>query len=129
MNNVNLTGRITTSLELKYTKENQKAYLRFLLAVEKSLSKEKRQEIESKGQPTADFINVVAWENIAETIFKYSSKGLKILVTGKLQTNSYENNAKKIFSTEVLASNVEFIDWKDNNITSTQKNKKNHKCP
>lgn len=77
MNNVILTGRITKDLELKYT-QNGKAYCRFSLAVDKGMSKEKKQQAEAKGQATADFINCVAWGTTAETLQKYTAKGTKI---------------------------------------------------
>ena len=56
MNNVILTGRIAKELELKYT-NNGRAYCRFTLAVDKGMSKEKKQQAEAKGQATADFIS------------------------------------------------------------------------
>ena len=67
MNNVALYGRLVRDPELRYTNTN-KAYVRFTVAVDRRMSKEKRQEAESKNQPTADFISCVAWDRTAETI-------------------------------------------------------------
>lgn len=113
MNNVVLMGRLTRDVELRYTQGSNVAYARFNIAVDKNLSKDKKQELESKGQPTADFINVVAWGKLAENISNYTAKGLKILIQGSIQTGSYEKDGQKVYTTDVLASNVEFIDWKD----------------
>lgn len=95
------------------------AYVRLNIAVDKNLSKEKKQELESKGMPTADFINVVAWGKLAENISNYTAKGLKILIQGNIQTGSYEKDGQKVYTTDVLASNVEFIDWKSSNNNSS----------
>lgn len=116
MNNVIIMGRLTRDPELRYIQANgNTAVTRFSVAVDKNLSREKRQEMESKNQPTADFINCVAWGKLGENITKYTGKGLRILVTGRIQTGSYEKNGQRVYTTEVLASNVEFLDWKDGN--------------
>lgn len=119
MNNVVLMGRLTRDPELRYTQGSNLAYVRLNVAVDKNLSREKRQEMESKGQPTADFINVVAWGKLGENIAKFTSRGLRVLVTGRIQTGSYEKDGQKVYTTDVLASNVEFLDWKGGNNTSS----------
>jgi len=83
MNNVILTGRIAKDLEIRYT-QTGKAYCRLTLAVDRGMSKEKKQEAEAKGQPTADFINCVAWNKLAETINKYSGIRKSLLFTSKV---------------------------------------------
>lgn len=113
MNNVVLTGRLTRDAEVKYLDNNQVA--RFTLAVDKGLSKEKKEEMESQGKPTADFINCQAWGKIAENIIKYTGKGLRVLVNGRIQTGSYEKDGQTIYRTDVVVSNIEYIDWKDSN--------------
>lgn len=120
MNNVILTGRIAKDLELKYT-QNGKAYCRFTLAVDRRLSKEKKQEAEAKGQATADFINCVAWGTTAEVLNKYTAKGKKILVNGSIETGSYtaEDGTKK-YTTDVLANRVEILEFIDNNNINNQ---------
>ena len=111
MNNVQLMGRLTRDAEVKYLDNNQVA--RFTLAVDKGLSKDKKEEMESQGKPTADFINCQAWGKIAENISKYTGKGLRVLVNGSIQTGSYEKDGQRVYTTEVLVNNVEFIDWKN----------------
>lgn len=120
MNTVILTGRIAKELELKYT-SNGKAYCRFTLAVDKGLSKEKRQQAEAQGQATADFINCVAWGTTAEVLNKYTAKGKKILVYGSIETGSYiaEDGTKK-YTTDVLVSRAEILEFVDNNNINNQ---------
>lgn len=116
MNNVVLMGRLTRDPELRYVQTSgNTAVARFSLAVDKNLSREKRQEMESKGQPTADFINITAWGRLGETVAKYSGKGLRLLVNGRIQTGSYEKDGERRYTTEVVAQSVEIIDWKDSN--------------
>ena len=117
MNNVILTGRIAKDLEIRYT-QTGKAYCRLTLAVDRGMSKEKKQEAEAKGQPTADFINCVAWNKLAETINRYSGKGRKILVEGSIQTGSFtaEDGSKK-YTTDILVNRAEILEFANNNTT------------
>ena len=120
MNTVLLTGRIVKGLELKYT-NNGKAYCRFTLAVDKGMSKEKKQEAEAKGQATADFINCVAWGKTAETLQKYTAKGKKILVYGSIETGSYTaQDGSKRYTTDVLVNRAEILEFIDNNNFNNQ---------
>lgn len=120
MNTVILTGRIAKELELKYT-NNDKAYCRFTLAVDKGMSKEKKQEAEAKGQATADFISCVAWGTTAEVLNKYTAKGKKILVNGSIETGSYTaQDGSKRYTTDVLVSRAEILEFIDNNNTNSQ---------
>ena len=118
-NIVALTGRLTRDPEIRYVQTNgNTAVVRFNIAVDKNLSREKKQEMESRNQPTADFINCVAWGKLGENIVKYTGKGLRVLVNGSIQTGSYEKDGQRVYTTEVLINNVEFIDWKDSNFQS-----------
>lgn len=120
MNTVILTGRIAKDLELKYTQSN-KVYCRFTLAVDKGLSKEKKQEAEAKGQATADFINCVAWGKTAETLQKYTAKGKKILVYGSIETGSYTaQDGSKRYTTDVLVNRAEILEFANNSNTNNQ---------
>lgn len=123
MNNVVLMGRLTRDPELRYVQANgNTAVVRFNIAVDKNLSREKKQEMESRNQPTADFINCVAWGKLGENITKYTGKGLRVLVTGRIQTGSYERDGQRVYTTEVLTNNIEFIDWKDGNNSNYSNN-------
>ena len=119
MNTVLLTGRIAKELELKYT-SNGKAYCRFILAVDKGLSKEKRQQAEANKQATADFINCIAWGTTAEVLNKYTAKGKKILVYGSIETGSYTaQDGMKKYTTDVLVNRAEILEFADNNKTQS----------
>ena len=113
-NIVVLSGRLTRDPELRYLTNNN-AVARFNLAVDKNLSREKRQELESKGQQTADFINCQAWGKMAENLVKYSGKGLRVIVEGRIQTGSYEKDGRTVYTTDVIANNIQYLDWKDSN--------------
>lgn len=113
-NIVVLSGRLTRDPELRYL-ENNNAVARFTLAVDKGLSKEKKEEMEMQGKPTADFIQCQAWGKMAESLVKYSGKGLRVLINGRIQTGSYEKDGQRIYTTEVIANNIEYIDWKNSN--------------
>lgn len=117
MNNVILMGRLTRDPELRYLQGGAGgAVARFTIAVDKALSKEKKQEMESRNQPTADFINVVVWGKMGENCAKFTQKGKRVLVTGRIQTGFYDDkDGKRVYTTDVVANNVEFIDWRDNN--------------
>ena len=122
MNTVILTGRITKDLELKYT-NNGKSYCRFTLAVDRGMSKEKRQQAEAQGQVTADFINCVAWGTTAETLNRYTAKGKKILVYGSIETGSYTaQDGSKRYTTDVLVNRAEILEFANssNNQNDTQ---------
>lgn len=119
LNNVCLIGRITRDLELKYIPNSNTAVTKFNLAVDKGLSKEKKQEMESKGQSTADFINITVWGKSAENCANFLSKGRLVGVQGRIQTGKYQDNdGKTIYTTEVVANNVEFLEFGDKKETN-----------
>lgn len=99
MNNVSLVGRLTKDPEVRYTQENL-AIARFTLAV----SRRKANE--------ADFPNIIAFGKTAEFIEKYFHKGMRMGLNGRIQTGSYEKEGKKVYTTEVVADNVEFVESK-----------------
>ena len=114
MNSVKLLGRLTRDPELKYTQNNSNAIVRITVAVDKQLTKEKKEEYESKSIPTADFVNVVLWGRLAENVAKYTARGNRILISGRVQTGSYKNkDGETKYITDIVADNIEFIDWKD----------------
>ncbi len=114
MNSVILIGRLTKTPELRYTTNQNIPVCTFALAVDKGLSKDKKQEMESKGQPTADFPNVVCFGKTAQNVATYLEKGLLVAVRGRIQTRTYDDaQGQKRYITEVLADQVEFIQWKD----------------
>ena len=121
MNVCSLIGRLTRDPELRYTPNTNQAVITFTIAVDKGLSREKREEMEAKNMPTADFISIVAWGRTAENISNYVSKGNMVGVTGRIQSRTYEaKKKKKRYVTEVIASSVEFLERR--NITSQSPN-------
>lgn len=97
MNRAILTGRITANPELRRT-QNGTAVVSFTLAVNRI----------SKDEET-DFINCVAWNQTAELMEKYVSKGDLLGVEGRIQVRNYESNGKKVYVTEVMLDRVEFL--------------------
>ena len=106
MNKVILMGRLTREPEVRYSQgENPIAIARYTLAVDR--------KIKAEGQPTADFINCIAFKNYAEFAEKYLHKGMKIAVTGRIQTGSYTNkDGQKVYYTEVVVEDHEFCEKK-----------------
>lgn len=122
MNNVTLVGRIVRDLELRYT-QNGKAFTRFTIAVDKSISKEKRAELENAGRPTANFIPCVAWGKLAENMANYTGKGSLISVIGEIETGSYQNKDNQtVYTTDVLIARVQFLNTRKNNNGSQGQN-------
>lgn len=106
MNKVVLIGRLTNKPEIK---EGNKLAT-FNLAVDKNLSKQKKQELEQAGKATADFIRIQVWGAMAENCYKYLDKGSQCAIAGRIQTGSYENSqGQRIYTTDVVAENVEFL--------------------
>lgn len=105
MNKSVISGRLTKEIELRYSPAGM-AVLRNTIAVNRYSKQD--------GQPTADFIPIVAFGKTAELIGKYSGKGKRLMVSGKIQTGSYDNaEGKKVYTTEVVVDEVEFNDFKD----------------
>ena len=121
MNNVILIGRLIKDVELRYTQSSNATYARFTLAVDRGMSKDKKQEAEANGQQTADFINIVVWGKQAENCQKYLQKGRNVAIQGKLQSGSYTaQDGSKRYTTEVWAERVQFIDWGEKKEDHTQ---------
>ena len=109
LNKVILIGRITRDLELRHTQSGI-ANVSFSLAVDKGLSRQKREEFEAQGRPTADFPRIVVWGQMAENLARYCGKGSQIAVVGRIETGSYEDkDGKTVYTTDIVAENVEFL--------------------
>lgn len=122
MNNTTLLGRLTRDPELKYTQSGT-AVTRITVAVDRGLSKEKRQAAQANNQPTADFINCTGWGKTAELISNYFSKGNQIGIIGRIQTGSYEKNGQMVYTTDVVINSVSFVESKNaNNNVNNQSN-------
>lgn len=108
MNCVSLIGRLVRDPELRYA-QNGTAICRFTLAVDRRMSKQKRQEAQANNQQTADFIGCTAFGQTAELIANYHRKGSQIGVEGRIQTGSYEKEGRTIYTTDVVVNNLTFI--------------------
>ena len=99
-------GRLARDPEVHYTQgETPTAIARYTLAVDRRVKRE--------GEQSADFIGVVAFGRAAEFIEKYCHKGVKLLVTGRIQTGSYTNrDGDKVYTTDVIAEDQEFCESK-----------------
>lgn len=114
MNSVNLIGRLVRDPELRFVPGSGRAVANFTLAVDKNLAKDKKQEFEQKGMPTADFIRIVVWGKQAESCANYLTKGRLVAINGAIQTSSYKTNTGETrYTTDVQANNVEFLEWGD----------------
>ena len=107
MNKVILMGRLTRDPEVRYSQAEQSiAVARYTLAVDRRFRRDNDQQ-------TADFISCVAFGRQGEFAEKYLRKGLKIAVTGRIQSGSYTNrDGQKVYTTEVVVEEHEFAESK-----------------
>lgn len=113
MNKVILMGRLTRDPEVRYSQgEKPVAVARYTLAVNRTF---KRQ-----GEADADFINCVTFGRSAEFAEKYFRQGIRIVVSGRIQTGSYTNrDGVKVYTTEVVVEEQEFAESKSASAQST----------
>ncbi|MBQ3974093.1 MAG: single-stranded DNA-binding protein [Lachnospiraceae bacterium] len=107
MNKVVLMGRLTRDPEVRYTQgENSMCIARYTLAVDRRFSRNNNND----GQ-NADFIPCVAFGKAGEHAEKYYRKGIKVAVSGRIQTGSYTNrDGVKVYTTEVIVEDQEFAE-------------------
>ena len=103
-NAVFLIGRLTKDPQISYISDTQTAVARFSVAI----SRGKDKDGNDKG---ADFPNVVVFGKQAENCERYLSKGKLVGIEGRLQTGSYEKDGRKVYTTDVIANRVEFLEW------------------
>lgn len=106
MNKVILMGRLTRDPDIRTaTGENTMTIARYTLAVDRRTRKTDTNE------PTADFISCVAFGKAAEFAEKYFHQGMRVLITGRIQTGSYTNkDGQKVYTTDVIVEEQEFAD-------------------
>ena len=105
MNKVVLMGRLTRDPEVRYSSgEKSMAIARYTLAVDR-----RGRRGNGNGEQTADFIPCVAFDRAAEFAEKYFRQGMRVLVSGRIQTGSYTNReGQKVYTTEVILEDQEF---------------------
>ena len=108
MNKVILMGRLTRDPEVRYSAgESSTAVARYTLAVDRRFRRN------NDGEQTADFIGCVAFGRSAEFAEKYFRQGLKVVVTGRIQTGSYTNrDGQRIYTTDAVVEDQEFAESK-----------------
>jgi len=107
MNKVILMGRLTRDPEVRYSQggENPLAIARFTLAVDRRFKRD--------GEATADFINCVSFGRQAEHAERFYRQGLKVVITGRIQTGSYTNkDGVKVYTTDIVVEEQEFAESK-----------------
>lgn len=114
MNKVIEIGRLTKDPDIRYSQgANTTCVARYTLAVDRKFKQE--------GQPTADFINCIAFGKLGEFAEKYLHKGVKIAVTGRIQTGSYTNkDGQKVYTTDVVVEEQEFSESKSQSNSQPQ---------
>jgi len=103
MNNWVGIGRVTKDIEVKWS-ESGTAMARFNIAIDRG----KDKDGQSRG---TDFPPILAFGKTAELCGKYLSKGKLVGIQGHIQTGSYEKNGQKVYTTDVFADRVEFLEW------------------
>lgn len=104
INRVVLVGRLTKDPVLRKTGSGA-SVTSFTVACDR--------RIKTEGQPTADFINCVAWNKVADLMAQYLHKGSLVGVEGRIQTRSYDDQTgKRVYVTEIVADSVQFLEPK-----------------
>lgn len=117
MNRVILMGRLTRDPDVRYSQgEKSMAIARYTLAVDR---RGKRGNDDS--EQTADFINCVAFDRHGEFAEKYFRQGMRVLVSGRIQTGSYTNKeGKKVYTTDIVVDEQNFADSKNKEYDNNQ---------
>ena len=104
MNKVIAIGRLTKDPEVRSTQDGT-AVAKYSMALDRAVKKE--------GQPSADFINCVAWGKNAEFAEKFLAKGMKIAIEGRIQTGHYtDKNGNTVYTTDIVIDRHEFCEKK-----------------
>ena len=104
MNNVTISGRMVSDCEVRYTQSGI-AVAKFTLAVQEDFKN-------AHGERETNFIDCTAWKGTAEFISQHSGKGLRLLVSGRLKQEKWQdNNGNNRSKISVTAEKVEPIDW------------------
>lgn len=107
MNKVILMGRLTREPAVRYSQgERAMAIARYTLAVDRRIRR-------NDSDQTADFINCIAFDRAGEFAEKYFRQGMRVLITGRIQTGSYTNkDGVKVYTTDIVIEDQEFADSK-----------------
>ena len=119
MNKVIEIGRLVRDAEIRYSQgASSTCIARYTLAVDRKFKQE--------GQHNADFINCIAFGKLGEFAEKYLHKGVKIAVTGRIQTGSYKNkDGNTVYTTDVVVEEQEFCESKSQSNSQPQPTQSN----
>ncbi|HIU26294.1 MAG TPA: single-stranded DNA-binding protein [Candidatus Copromorpha excrementigallinarum] len=113
MNSVVLIGRLTRDPEIRYVSESQMAVATFTVAIDRP--------VRSGQEKKTDFPRVTVFGRQAENCERFLAKGRLVGVQGRIQTGSYTNkDGVTVYTTDVVADRVEFLEWGDRNERSSQ---------
>lgn len=112
-NQVTLVGNLTKDPDLRQTPSGQNV-VSFSLALNRSY------KANDEWVETTDYVDVTAWGNLAEKIDQYLSKGRQVLVSGKLQSRSWEQDGQKRSKVEVVAGDVIFLSEPKKEVTEVK---------
>lgn len=117
MNKVILMGRLTRNPDVRYSQgERSIAVARYNLAVDR-----RGRRSQDSNEQTADFINCVAFDKAGEFAEKYFRQGMRVLISGRIQTGSYTNkDGVKVYTTDVIVEEQEFADSKNASTDNTR---------
>lgn len=107
MNKVILMGRLTRDPEVRYSQgASQTAVARFSVAVDRRFKRE--------GEPDADFFNCTCFGRQAEFVERYLRKGIKIVLSGRVQNDNYTNkDGQMVYSVRIMVDEIEFAESKN----------------
>ena len=107
MNKCIFIGRLVKEPDIRYAQnQNSTCVAKFSIAVDRKFK-------QKEGDPTADFINCVAFGKLGELVEKYVTKGSKVNIVGRLQTGNYTNKeGQKVYTNDIVVEEIEFLDNK-----------------
>ncbi len=106
MNKVIMMGRLTRDPEVRYSQGSNTAVCSFSIAVDRSFKRE--------GDPDADFFDCTIFGKRAEVAEKFFRKGLKLVITGRLQNDNYTNKeGQKVYRNRIIVEDFEFAESKN----------------
>lgn len=105
MNKVLLIGFVGKPPEIRYleTPDHPKV-AQFTLA-----TTEARKAKDGTVTKLTEWHNIVAWRGVADFVEKYIQKGSQVFIEGSLRTRSWESKGQKVYRTEIIADNLQFV--------------------
>jgi len=115
VNNFVGVGRICGEPDLRFIAGSGTAILKFTIAINRNMSKAKKDELKAQNKPTADFLRCQIWAKSAESLSELLTKGMLIAIKGSIQTGDYlDKDGKKVYTTDIKLDpfgGVEILEW------------------